>query len=144
MEDIKDLIRLEVESLTERIREGRKSLTSRAAYRSELESQNLALRDQIQRNLHTLRSEESLLLNMEVRQTELSGRTGNLGHLRHQIEVRTGRGKMNSMVLFQDIEERIRQERSSLNKVSWRDYQEDLRRSETHFRESEKRMTRWS
>ena len=144
MEDIKDLIRLEVESLTERIREGRKSLTSRAAYRSELESQNLALRDQIQRNLHTLRSEESLLLNMEVRQTELSGRTGNLGHLRNQIEVRTGRGKRTGIVLFQDIEERIRQERSSLNKVSWRDYQEDLRRSETHFRESEKRMTRWS
>ena len=46
------------------------------------------------------------------------------------------------MTILQALEENIRQERSSLNKVSWKDFQDDLRRSETHFRESEKKRTR--
>ena len=40
------------------------------------------------------------------------------------------------------LEGKIRLARSSLSKVSWRDFGDDLRRSESHFRESEKRRIR--
>ena len=40
------------------------------------------------------------------------------------------------------LEGKIRLARSSLSNVSWRDFEDDLRRSESHFRESEKRRTR--
>ena len=43
---------------------------------------------------------------------------------------------------LQALEGKIRQARSSLSQVSWRDFGDDLRRSESHFRESEKRRTR--
>ena len=89
MEDIRNMIGLEVESLTQRIKDGRKTLTSRATYRAQLESENLAVRDQIQTNLHNLRSEENLLHNMEVRLTDLSGRTYSLEYLKDKIQVRS-------------------------------------------------------
>ena len=86
---MQNMIRQEVEALTERMRDRRRTLQSRVSIRSELERENKALRDQVERNLHTLRSEENLLYNMEARLTELSSNSFNLDHLRDQIQVRT-------------------------------------------------------
>ena len=87
VEEMQVLFREEIEALTERIRETRKTYKSRAAYRSELETENKRVRGEIEANLHLLRSDQNKLNSLDLTLTELSGKTFNLDYLRNQIEV---------------------------------------------------------
>ena len=127
VEEIQALFRQELEALSERIRDTRKTYKSRTAYRSELEAENKRARVEMEANLQQARSDQNKLNKLDLALTELSGQTSSLEYLRTQIEA---------------LEGKIRLARSSLSKVSWQDFEDDLRRSESHFRESEKRRTR--
>ena len=87
VEEIQALFREEIQALTERIRETRKTNKSRAVVRSELETENKRVRGQIEANLDQLRTDQSKLNTLDLSLTELSGKTLNLEYLRVQIEV---------------------------------------------------------
>ena len=87
VEEIQALFREEIESLAERIRETRKTYKSRAAFRSELETENRRVRGEIEANLLEVRREQNKLNTMDLALTELSSKTFNLDYLRNQIEV---------------------------------------------------------
>ena len=87
VEEIQALFREEIESLAERIRETRKTYKSKAAFRSELETENRRVRGEIEANLLEVRREQNKLNTMDLALTELSSKTFNLDYLRNQIEV---------------------------------------------------------
>ena len=87
VEEMQALFREEIEALTERIRETRKTYKSRAAYRSELEAENKRVRGELEVNLHQLRSDQGKLNSLDLGLAELSGKTFSLDYLRNQIEV---------------------------------------------------------
>ena len=87
VEEIQALFREEIESLAERIRETRKTYKSRAAFRSELETENRRVRGEIEASLLEVRREQNKLNTMDLALTELSSKTFNLDYLRNQIEV---------------------------------------------------------
>ena len=87
VEEIQALFREEIETLAERIRETRKTYKSRAAFRSELETENRRVRGEIEANLLEVRGEQNKLNTMDLALTELSSKTFNLDYLRNQIEV---------------------------------------------------------
>ena len=87
VEEMQALFREEIQALTERIRETRKTNKSRSVVRSELETENKRVRGQIEANLDQLRTDQSKLNTLDLTLTDLSGKTLNLEYLRIQIEV---------------------------------------------------------
>ena len=88
VEEMEALFRQEIEALSERVRDTRKTHKSRAAFRSELETENRRVRAEIEANLQQLRSDQNKLNTLDLTLNDLSGKTSNLEYLRNQIEVR--------------------------------------------------------